>query len=78
MVLDHLLHSPSVRLHPKCHGAYSNMTISIMGGALMSFLPVTNRSGCLAGIYLTNAVVAPLPVLYAVCDSYIPFTSDEL
>lgn len=31
----------------------------------MSFLPVTNRSGCLAGIYLTNAVVAPLPVLYA-------------
>jgi hypothetical protein len=39
---------------------------SIIGGALMSFLPVTNRSGCLAGIYLVNAVVAPLPVLYAV------------
>jgi hypothetical protein len=32
----------------------------------MSFLPVTNRSGCLAGIYLVNAVIAPLPVLYAV------------
>ncbi|KAH7074784.1 allantoate permease [Paraphoma chrysanthemicola] len=37
---------------------------AIIGGALMSFLPVANRSGCLAGIYLVNAVVAPLPVLY--------------
>jgi hypothetical protein len=39
---------------------------SIIGGALMSFLPVTNGPGCLAGIYLVNAVVAPLPVQYAV------------
>jgi H+/gluconate symporter-like permease len=31
----------------------------------MSFLPSTNRSGCLAGIYLVNAVVAPLPILYS-------------
>ncbi|KAK1998007.1 major facilitator superfamily transporter [Colletotrichum falcatum] len=38
---------------------------AIIGGALMSFLPVTNRSGCLAGIYLVNAVVAPLTVFYA-------------
>ncbi|KAF2624363.1 major facilitator superfamily transporter [Macroventuria anomochaeta] len=38
---------------------------AILGGALMSFLPVSNRRGCLAGIYLVNAVVAPLPVLYA-------------
>ncbi|KAL1654789.1 hypothetical protein SLS61_002538 [Didymella pomorum] len=38
---------------------------AIIGGALMSFLPVSNRRGCLAGIYLVNAVVAPLPVLYA-------------
>lgn len=30
----------------------------------MSFLPTTNRSGCLAGIYLVNAVVAPLPIFY--------------
>jgi hypothetical protein len=30
----------------------------------MSFLPVTNRQGCLAGIYLVNAVVAPLAVFY--------------
>ncbi|KAF1962096.1 major facilitator superfamily transporter [Byssothecium circinans] len=37
----------------------------ITGGALMSFLPVKHRAGCLAGIYLVNAVVAPLPVLYA-------------
>lgn len=38
---------------------------AIVGGALMSFLPVSNRRGYLAGIYLVNAVVAPLPVLYA-------------
>lgn len=34
----------------------------------MSFLSVKNRTGCLAGIYLVNAVVAPLPVYYAVCS----------
>lgn len=31
----------------------------------MFFLPISNRHGCLAGIYLVKAVVAPLPVLYA-------------
>ncbi|RDA90385.1 hypothetical protein CP533_5636 [Ophiocordyceps camponoti-saundersi (nom. inval.)] len=39
---------------------------AIIGGALMSFLdPRTNRSGVLAGIYLVNAVVAPLTVFYS-------------
>ncbi|KAM4062853.1 major facilitator superfamily protein [Hirsutella rhossiliensis] len=38
---------------------------AITGGALMSFLnPHTNRSGVLAGIYLVNAVVAPLTIFY--------------
>ncbi|KAK3182004.1 hypothetical protein K4F52_006743 [Lecanicillium sp. MT-2017a] len=37
---------------------------AILGGALMSFLPTTNRSGVLAGIYLVNAVVAPLAIFY--------------
>ncbi|KYK55170.1 MFS transporter [Drechmeria coniospora] len=38
---------------------------AIIGGALMSFLnPRANRAGVLAGIYLVNAVVAPLPVFY--------------
>ncbi|KAJ9136530.1 Thiamine pathway transporter THI73 [Coniochaeta hoffmannii] len=37
---------------------------AIIGGALMSFLPSTNRSGILAGIYLVNAVVAPLAIFY--------------
>ena len=33
----------------------------------MSFLnPKTNRSGVLAGIYLVNAVVAPLTIFYSV------------
>lgn len=39
---------------------------SVIGGALMSFLPTTNRSGILAGIYLVNAVVAPLTIFYGV------------
>ncbi|OIW32846.1 putative allantoate protein [Coniochaeta ligniaria NRRL 30616] len=37
---------------------------AIIGGALMSFLPTSNSSGILAGIYLVNAVVAPLAVFY--------------
>ncbi|KAF5024479.1 hypothetical protein F66182_3419 [Fusarium sp. NRRL 66182] len=37
---------------------------AIIGGALMSFLPATNKAGCLAGIYLVNAVVAPLAIFY--------------
>ncbi|GAB1321013.1 hypothetical protein MFIFM68171_11223 [Madurella fahalii] len=37
---------------------------AIIGGALMSFLPSTNRGGVLAGIYLVNAVVAPLAIFY--------------
>jgi len=32
----------------------------------MSFLPTDNKSGILAGIYLVNAVVAPLTVFYNV------------
>lgn len=32
----------------------------------MSFLPVTNKNGILAGIYLVNAVVAPLTIFYSV------------
>ncbi|KAG5946951.1 hypothetical protein E4U59_002519 [Claviceps monticola] len=37
---------------------------AIIGGALMSFLPTSNRAGILAGIYLVNAVVAPLAIFY--------------
>ncbi|KAG5931783.1 hypothetical protein E4U53_001608 [Claviceps sorghi] len=37
---------------------------AIIGGALMSFLPKSNKSGLLAGIYLVNAVVAPLAIFY--------------
>ena len=36
----------------------------IIGGALMSFLPASNTAGLLIGIYLVNAIVAPLPVIY--------------
>lgn len=39
---------------------------AIMGGALMSFLPADNKHGKLAGIYLVNAVVAPLAIFYNV------------
>ncbi|KAH0601497.1 hypothetical protein MHUMG1_00373 [Metarhizium humberi] len=37
---------------------------AIIGGALMSFLPKSNKAGLLAGIYLVNAVVAPLTIFY--------------
>lgn len=40
--------------------------LSIIGSALMSFLPISNRSGVLAGIYLVNAVIAPLFIFYNV------------
>ncbi|KAL7924890.1 major facilitator superfamily domain-containing protein [Trichoderma austrokoningii] len=39
---------------------------AIVGGALMSFLDTkTHHAGVLAGIYLVNAVVAPLTLFYA-------------
>ncbi|KAK3314317.1 major facilitator superfamily domain-containing protein [Apodospora peruviana] len=42
----------------------------MIGSGLMSFLPVTNKVGILAGIYLVNAVVAPLFIFYnwTVCN----------
>ncbi|KAJ5369506.1 hypothetical protein N7509_014118 [Penicillium cosmopolitanum] len=36
----------------------------IIGGGLMSFLPKSNTAGVLIGIYLVNAIVATLPILY--------------
>lgn len=37
----------------------------IIGGALMAFLPNTNRIGVLIGVYLTNCIGASLPLLYS-------------
>ncbi|KAJ5112046.1 hypothetical protein N7532_000091 [Penicillium argentinense] len=36
----------------------------IIGGGLMSFLPKSNTAGVLIGVYLVNAIVATLPILY--------------
>lgn len=36
----------------------------IIGGGLMSFLPNSNTAGLLIGVYLVNAIVAPLPIIY--------------
>ncbi|KAB8067734.1 major facilitator superfamily domain-containing protein [Aspergillus leporis] len=36
----------------------------IIGAALMSFLPKHNKAGILIGIYLVNAIVAALPIIY--------------
>ncbi|QQK44271.1 Sucrose/H+ symporter, plant [Penicillium digitatum] len=36
----------------------------IIGGALLSFLPKSNKAGVLIGIYLVNSIVATLPILY--------------
>ncbi|RAL08063.1 allantoate permease [Aspergillus homomorphus CBS 101889] len=38
---------------------------TLLGSCLMSFLPSSNQAGCLAGIYLVNATVAPLALIYA-------------
>ncbi|KAM7191968.1 allantoate permease [Naviculisporaceae sp. PSN 640] len=37
----------------------------MVGGGLMSFLPVSNKAGILTGIYLVNSVVAPLAIFYS-------------
>lgn len=36
----------------------------IIGGGLMSFLPNSSKAGLLIGVYLVNAIVAPLPIIY--------------
>lgn len=38
---------------------------TMMGGALMAWLPAGNRAGLLAGNYLTNTVGSSLPLLYS-------------
>ncbi|KAL4899374.1 hypothetical protein BDW74DRAFT_183772 [Aspergillus multicolor] len=38
---------------------------TLLGSCLMSFLPTTNQVGCLAGIYMVNATVAPLALIFA-------------
>ncbi|KAJ5602225.1 hypothetical protein N7510_011759 [Penicillium lagena] len=38
---------------------------TLLGSCLMSFLPTSNKGGCLAGIYLVNTTVAPLALIYA-------------
>ena len=43
--------------------AMSNVP-GIIGGGLMSSLPSTNTTGLLIVIYLVNAIVPPLPIIY--------------
>ncbi|KAG4411687.1 hypothetical protein IFR04_015185 [Cadophora malorum] len=38
---------------------------TIIGGALMSFLPTTQQGGLLAGIYLINCIVANVAIVYS-------------
>ncbi|KAH3671335.1 hypothetical protein OGAPHI_000558 [Ogataea philodendri] len=38
---------------------------AVCGGALLSFLPKSNRAGLLVGIYMINTIVAPLAIIYA-------------
>lgn len=46
------------------------MGTRIIGAALMSFLPTNNKGGILAGLYLVNAVVAPLAIYYQVSPEF--------
>ncbi|KAJ5563813.1 hypothetical protein N7513_000055 [Penicillium frequentans] len=36
----------------------------IVGAAMMSFIPKSNKAGVLIGVYLVNAIVATLPIMY--------------
>lgn len=38
---------------------------AICGGALMSYLPETNKGGLLVGIYMINCITAPLAIVYS-------------
>lgn len=38
---------------------------AICGGALMSYLPKTNKAGLLVGIYMINCITAPLAIVYS-------------
>jgi 4-amino-4-deoxy-L-arabinose transferase-like glycosyltransferase len=38
--------------------------VGILGGGLMSFAPASNRAALLVGIYLVNAIVATLTIIY--------------
>lgn len=38
---------------------------ALIGAGLMSFLPLSNQGGKLAGIYLINTIVAPLALIYS-------------
>jgi len=38
------------------------LSISVLGAALLAFMPRTNRSGSLAGVYLVNVIVAAAPL----------------
>ncbi|KAI9370119.1 major facilitator superfamily domain-containing protein [Aspergillus egyptiacus] len=38
---------------------------TVLGACLMSFLPADNQPGCLVGIYMVNATVAPSALIFA-------------
>lgn len=38
---------------------------AICGGALLSYLPSTNKGGLLVGIYMINCITAPLAIVYS-------------
>lgn len=70
MGLDYCLHHSCVSIWVELLALMTTELTSfrIIGGALMSFLDKGNKSGILAGIYLVNAVVAPLTIFYSVSN----------
>jgi hypothetical protein len=46
-------------------GIIALVTPTLIGGALMAWLPPDNKAGLLTGNYLTNTVGASLPLMYS-------------
>lgn len=53
------------RYNARCIAVVILIVPTMLGGALMAWLPADNQSGLLAGNYLTNTVGSSLPLLYS-------------
>ena len=53
------------KYNARCIGIICLVIPTMVGGALMAWLPADNKAGLLAGNYMTNTVGASLPLLYS-------------
>lgn len=51
---------------------------AICGGALLSYLPSTNKGGLLVGIYMINCITAPLAIVYSWASSNVAGSTKKI